>query len=363
MSTVCYKSFHDDLPPGWADARAAGEEDEEMAHATEASTPASWDEQTQIRVLWMYFMEGRTQADIAQALSTNRLRINRIISEARRSGLVSVTLNSRLASCVRLEEQLVATFGLKRAIIVPTPQQDDAVPALLGQATAGYVTELLAEPSMRGIGVGWGATLREMVRHMPTMRQPLLCVNSVMGGLTRGIEINTFDIASDLARKLEAECAYLAAPIYAGSPESHDAIMTLDVFREAFDRVAANDLILLSIGDLTERSLLMRYGLPRDVSIAELVAAGATGDIMGQFINAEGRPIDHAINRRTIALPLETLRKVPNVVLASGGINKVDAVAAALRSGLATALVCDEDTAREALLRSGRSANPDLEAT
>lgn len=31
-----------------------------------------------------------------------------------------------------------------------------------------------------------------------------------------------------------------------------------------------NDLILLTIGDMTERSLLMRHGLPRDVSIDEL---------------------------------------------------------------------------------------------
>ncbi len=307
------------------------------------------DEQMQVRVVWLYFMEGRTQGEIADALSTNRLRVNRIISEARRTGLVTITLNSKLASCVELEQQLIKAFGLKRAIIVPTPEDAALVPVLLGQATADYVGQLLADGTMTGVGVGWGTTLRETVRHMPSLKRPELLVNSVMGGLTRGIEINTFDIAGDLARHLGADCAYLAAPIYAGSPQSHDAIMTQDVFQEAFERIGRNDLILLTIGDMTERSLLMRYGLPRDVTIDELVAAGAVGDVMAQFVDAAGQPIDHPINRRAIALPLEALRKVPNVVFASGGANKTHAIAAVLRSGLGSALVCDEATARAAM--------------
>jgi DNA-binding transcriptional regulator LsrR (DeoR family) len=317
---------------------------------SEQSAPAPTpDEQMQVRVVWLYFMEGKTQAEIADALSTNRLRINRIINEARRSGLVTITLNSRLTSCVELERLISEEFGLTRAIIVPTPDDADLIPTLLGQATADFVVQLLSTTKMSGIGVGWGATLREMVRYMPAMRRPELCVNSVMGGLTRGIEINTFDIASDLARQLSAECAYLAAPIYAGSPESRAAIVTQDVFREALERVAANDLIILSVGDLTERSLLMRYGLPKDVSIDALAAAGAQGDILAQFINRDGRPVDHPINGRAIALPLEALRSVPNVVLTSGGMNKVEAIAAVLRSGLCKVLVCDEETARDAM--------------
>lgn len=311
--------------------------------------PPTSEEQLNVRVVWLYFMEGRTQAEIADTLSTNRLRINRIINEARRSGLVSITLNSRLKSCVELEQELASHFGLKRAIIIPTPDDEEQIPVLLGQATADYITQLLNADRMKGIGVGWGATLRETVRHMPAMRRPELCVNSVMGGLTRGIEINTFDIASDLARQLSAECAYLAAPIYSGSPDSRDAIIHQDVFQEAFERIASNDLILLSVGDLTDHSLLMRYGLPKDVSIEEIAAAGACGDILGQFIDRTGQAVDHAINRRAIALPLEALRKIPNVLFASGGMHKAEAIAAVLASGLGSALICDEDTARRAM--------------
>jgi DNA-binding transcriptional regulator LsrR (DeoR family) len=170
----------------------------------------------------------------------------------------------------------------------------------------------------------------------------------MMGGLTHGIEINTFAIASELARKLGAECQYLAAPIYAGSPQSHDIIMAQDVFREAFQRIETNDIAVLSIGDVTHRSMLVRYGLTGDVKIEDLRRAGAVGDVIGQFIDAYGRPIDHPLNRRAIALPLDQLAHIPTVVLAAGGENKVAAVAAVLRAGLGSVLICDENCARAA---------------
>lgn len=304
--------------------------------------------QLEVRAAWLYFVEGMTQADIARRLGTTRLRINRILVESRRNGLVGITINSEFASCVALEQELIRSFGLKDAVIVPTPADQEQIPMILGQAAAEFVSHYLENNPIKGFGIGWGNTLREMLRHMKAARYPDLCVNSMMGGLTHGIEINTFDIVSELARRLNAECQYLAAPIYAGSPESRDTIMAQDVFREAFRRIETNDLAVLSIGDVTERSMLVRYGLPNDVEIGSLKAAGGVCDIIGQFIDAEGRPIEHPLNRRAIALPLDQLAAIPTVVLAAGGLNKVEAIAASLRAGFGDVFISDEETCRAA---------------
>ena len=61
------------------------------------------DEQLRVRVAWLYFMEGLTQADIATRLGITRLRANRLLGEARESGLVNIQVNARLADCVALE--------------------------------------------------------------------------------------------------------------------------------------------------------------------------------------------------------------------------------------------------------------------
>src|SRR5438552_4018052 len=313
------------------------------------------EKQTEVRAAWLYFMEGLTQAEIARRLGTTRLRMNRIPVAARRNGLVGITLNSELASCVALEQEFIRDFRLKAAVIVPTPADEEQVPMILGRATANFVSRYLENNRIRGFGIGWGRTLREMTRHIRAGRYPDLCVNSMMGGLTRGLEINTFDIVSELARRLNSQCQYLAAPIYASSPESRDTIMAQDIFRDAFRRIEKNELAVLSIGDLTKRSMLVRYGLPEDVGIKELKAAGAVCDIIGQFIDERGHPIDHALNRRALALPLNDLSDATTVVFAAGGAHKVRAIAAVLRGGLGSVFVCDETTARAAaaLARKG----------
>jgi DNA-binding transcriptional regulator LsrR (DeoR family) len=95
--------------------------------------------------------------------------------------------------------------------------------------------------------------------------------------------------------------------------------------------------------------MLVRYGLPDDVGVKELRAAGAVGDIVGQFVDARGRPVDHPLNRRAIALPLQHLsRGSMTVVFAAGGAYKTRAIAAVLRGRYASVLVSDEASAREA---------------
>jgi lsr operon transcriptional repressor len=305
----------------------------------------SEEDQTQVRVAWLYHMEGLTQAEVAERLKITRLRVNRLLFEARANGLVNISLNSPLVDCVRLERALARDWGLKDAVVVPTPQQLDLVPPIIGRAAGEYLGRLFDKLRPRGFGVGWGATLRETIRHVRTSRHPKLVVSSMMGGLTYGTELNTFETASHLASRIGAQCHYLAAPIYAGSPESRDTILAQDVFREAFDRIAAADAAILSVGDLSRRSFLIRNGLPRDVPPVDLRAAGAVGDILGQFLDKEGQPITHAINRRAIALSVDALRQIPTAILASGGANKSRIIAAAVKAKLVSVLICDALTA------------------
>ena len=310
---------------------------------------ANDDDQTQVRVAWLYYMEGLTQAEVAERLKITRLRVNRLLVEARANGLVNISLNSSLTDCISLEQALVKECGLKDAVIVPTPQHLDLVAPVIGRAAGAYLSRLLESKGVRGFGVGWGATLRETIRHVRPGRHPKLMVASMMGGLTYGIELNTFETASDLAGRVGAQCHYLAAPIYAGSPESRDTILAQDVFREAFERIAATDAAILSVGDLSRRSLLIRNGMPRDITTEDLRACGAVGDILGQFVDAKGRRINHSINHRAIALSFDALQKIPTVILASGGANKSRVIAAVVKARLVSVLICDGRTATAVL--------------
>lgn len=313
-------------------------------------------EQLHARVAWLYYLENFTQAEIGERLGLTRARVNKMLSEARESGLVRVTLNSHFANCSAIEQKLKSTFGLHEAVIVPTPEDAGAVAGVIGMAAGAYLTRFLAENRLSGIGIGWGATLRETIRHVAPASYPELWITSMMGGLSRGLELNTFEIAGELARRLSAQCSYLAAPIYAGTPRSRDTILAQEVYRDVLARIEKIELAILSMGDLSPRSLLVRHGLPSDVSPDELRHKGAVGDVLGQFIDAKGRPINHAINKRAIALPLARLSKVKSVMLIAGGMNKVPVIAAALRNRIGNILVSDEKAAAEAIERIERGS-------
>ncbi len=106
------------------------------------------------------------------------------------------------------------------------------------------------------------------------------------------------------------------------------------------------NLALLSVGSLSSDSPIASYGYIKPSELEELKAAGAVGDILCHFIDATGKAVDHAVNRRVCAYPLEYLADIRNIVLVSGGIEKIDVMRATLTGLNVSVLVTDESAAR-----------------
>ncbi|MBW8447738.1 MAG: sugar-binding transcriptional regulator [Arenimonas sp.] len=299
-----------------------------------------------VRASWLYHVEGLTQAQIGERMNLTRRRINELLAAALEQGVVRISFSSPLAENVELEGMLRSRFGLEDAVVAPTPADPTHMHAVIGRASASFLDRLVQVRKPRSIGVGWGATLHETVRQMTGANEPEMRVRSLMGGLTRGSEINTFEIVRSFAKVLNAKCHYFAAPIYAGSEEAHAVITAQPVFRE-FLRDGSNvEVSFLSVGDVTGHSLQVRYGLPPQTDIGELVAMGAVGDLLGRYLDAEGNPVDHPLNRQVISPELDAYRGIPSRILASGGPHKHAILLATLKAGLATAIVTDSESAR-----------------
>ena len=301
------------------------------------------------QVAWAYYVEGLTQERVADKLGATRLRVNKALSDAHRRGLVRITFNTAFAACAELEAALRARFGLKQAYVAPAPMEARDVQMVVGAALGNLLSEVLADRSVRLFGMSWGGTLNIATRFVAAMERPDLEVISVMGGLTRGSDLNSFEITTRLADLLGAQHSYFTAPLYAGSAASRDTIMQLDVFRDVLEKLRSVDAMAMAAGDLSMRSLLMRDGLPSDVMMEDLVALGGVGDVLGTVIDAEGRALDHPINERIIGIGLDDLAKIPNVILAAGGAHKIAVNRALLKRGFVNTFVTDEASARALL--------------
>ncbi len=303
------------------------------------------------RVAWAYYVEGMTQEQVAQKVGATRLRVNQSLATARKSGLVRITFNTAFAACAELEEGLTARYGLTQAYVAPAPQEARDVQMIVGAALGNLLSELLADPAIKRFGMSWGNTLNLATRFVAALERPDLEIMSVMGGLTRGSDLNSFEITTRLADLLGAQHSYFTAPLYAGSAASRDTIMQLDVFRDLLEKLRTVDAMAMAAGDLSQRSLLMRDGLPADTTMEELLALGGVGDVLGTVIDAQGRPVDHPINERVIGIGLHDLAGIPNVILAAGGAHKVPVIRALLGLGHINTFVTDEATARDLLAK------------
>jgi lsr operon transcriptional repressor len=301
------------------------------------------------QVAWAYYVEELTQEKVAEKLGATRLRVNKALSEARRSGLVRITFNTAFAACADLEGRLCDRFGLIQAYVAPAPMDAKDIQMIVGAALGNVLSDVLADPKVKLFGMSWGNTLNLATRFVAAFERADLEIISVMGGLTRGSDLNSFEITTRLADLLGAQHSYFTAPLYAGSRESRDTIMQLDVFREVLAKLRRVDAMAMAAGDLSRRSLLMRDGLSSDTTMEELIALGGVGDVLGTVIDARGRPVDHPINERVIGIGIPDLAAIPNVILAAGGDHKVPVISGLLGLGLVNTFVTDEGTARAVL--------------
>lgn len=306
-------------------------------------------EDLMVKAAWYYHVEGMTQANIAERLNLTRRRVNEMLSQAHDSGLVSVHFNSPLSLCAELESRLCNRFGLKAAVVVPTPSDPALVHKVLGRATADFLTQLIHARKPRSIGLGWGSTLRETIMAARPQKFEDLEVYSIMGGLTHGTEINTFEIVRSFAERFGASGNYLVAPIYMDSADARRAIVAQNSFRNALEAIRNADVGLVSVGDVSDKSLQVRYGLPEGVDPDELVRAGAVGDLIGRYLDSDGRQIDHPLNHQVMSPEIEEFRQIPNRILASGGRHKHAIMRAVVAAGHVNVAITDADCAAQLL--------------
>ena len=309
----------------------------------------SLDTDIRTRVAWLYYMESMTQDAVSQVLGISRARVLRILASCREDGTVQISITSPLSQCVALGRRLETRFGIERAIVIPRPRNDVDPTLLIGAATGLYLSTILADGMT--IGLGWGRTLSASLPSLPQRQFDKLTVVSLLGGLTRALKINPSEFAWRFADRLGAECFMMAAPVYAPDARTREALVNHSGMEDVFSHAERLDVALISVGSLSPNATLGRFGVLKHEELASLTRAGAVGDLLCRFIDADGQPLDHPLNDRVISVLPDMLRRSRRIVLSSGGWEKTAGILAAIRLLRPEVLVTDENVA-ESLVES-----------
>lgn len=312
-----------------------------------------------VRAAWLSFVAERTQSEIAAILGTSRVKVARLIAEAKEQGLVSIEIDHRLADTCALEETFRTRYGLDFCYVTPPLSALDSKTAAADAETrdelARRAVGIVAARTLRReithrhapehvVGLAWGRTISAMADAFRPINAPDTQFVSLLGSLTRSASANPFDVVQKLAQKTGGEAKYLPVPFIADSEEDRAVFLQQKLVQEVVRTAFRATSCFISVGEVDADAFLARHGYLAPSDIAKLRALGAVGDTMGLFFDAEGHYVDSPICRRTLAIDLAALAK-SRIVLLSAGHSKVEATRAILKAGFISGLIIDGDSA------------------
>jgi DNA-binding transcriptional regulator LsrR (DeoR family) len=74
-----------------------------------------------VKVARMYYEQEMSQDQIARALLTSRSNISRILTVAKKKGIVEIRIAETIKRETELEEMLIARFNLRAALVATVP--------------------------------------------------------------------------------------------------------------------------------------------------------------------------------------------------------------------------------------------------
>ncbi|MFB3825921.1 MAG: sugar-binding transcriptional regulator [Bryobacteraceae bacterium] len=307
----------------------------------------------------LYFIEGLPQAQIGKLVNVSQSKISRMLALARQRGLVRVTVPEYEPRNLALEHQLRERLNIASLVIrAAAGSRAKDLRQVMGYFAAPIVSAWIRSGSR--VAVSGGRTMQSLIESMkPSGRVHGVTVLQAMGNIDSSPgPYDAVELCRRLAKAAGGTFLTLNTPAILPDAETCRRLLGLEQIRTVMSGLAKSDIALVGIGTLENSVFVERKALGAR-EIETLRRAGAAGEILGRFYDAQGRECASPLRDRVVSLGLEELRRIPNVVAVVSGADRRDAILAAIRGGLVKALVIDEGGATAVLDGAGSGGGID----
>ena len=281
-----------------------------------------------------YYLENQRQSDIAKELGVSRPLVSRMLSEARELGVVEITIHEPGARAERLMERLHLYSAIQNGVLIEDGKDEDETNRALSQGAV----ELLQNIGTQRLGVGWGYLIGQLVTWLETNPQQDSSITDICP-LVGNANIPARNYQSNenvrlMAQQFGAASHFLYLPALPDNQEEKRLLCSTEVYHQIEQQWEQIDTALVNIGNYPSSpdfASLVRYG---DL----LQKQHACGRMLIYYFNEDGTVIQ-SDQDFAIQIPLDLLRKCPNIIGVCSANTSEKALCGALRSNVLTHIV------------------------
>lgn len=203
-----------------------------------------------IRVSQMYYDEGLNQSQIAGEVGYSRSSVSRMLTEARETGIVQITIGHPLQRLQSLEENLRDKYGLK-TVRVAYSYDDNIASMLVPQCAAQLLMENLKPDSL--IVTSTGTPMAATIRALPPLDYPRAHVTQMLGSLSSANSLtDSPEICRMMAERLGCAYSLLPAPLIMGSAEVAQAVRSEKLIAMTLALGNRADIAIVGVGAIRQ---------------------------------------------------------------------------------------------------------------
>lgn len=298
---------------------------------------------------WLYYQDGLSQTEVAQAMGISRVTVVKYLQTAREKGYVNISLDAKSFSSIELAINIKTKFNLFNVIIVPDKPHDNNIVdnatrrEQLARAGGMYLSQVVEDNDV--LGVAWGRTIHRMGHIMAPKPSNNVTVLQMLGSMPSQPDFTTIESSSLIANKFSGSCVNLHVPAVVSSASLAAELQAEPIIQANFSALNKCNKALFVVGNVLDDNPLIRSGVLSKNEMQLYRELGAVGVICGRFYDKEGHHITAEVDLRILGISLAQLRHIQRRIFLAAGEENFSATLGAIRGGYVSDLIIDEATA------------------